>query len=499
VEVIFKDEQLRCLNRRSCPLQEQEQTQEVKLPDSMPDIGSVLNCWGQVLLRSKEWHNDFVSISGGVMVWVLYKPEDGTEPRTVEGWLPFQCKWNLGALEREGVILAEPKIRIVDARSTSARKFIVRCSVGVGAEVLNQDNVHIYTPGELPKDVQLLHATYPLELPTEAGEKTFSMEEELSLPASQPSAVKLLYYSLRPEITDQRVLSDKVVFRGKAMLHILYQDVQGKLYSWDQDLPFSQFAELDRALGEEATADLTPVTTNLELELGEDGMLRMKAGLVAQYVVYDRRMVEVIQDAYSPRRKLELHTQMLQLPAVLERGHRSIRLEQSLEIYPSRVVDMGIWEDNLHFRRIADQITVELPYACQILFYDDSDKLQNAIARGSQEWNMEAGEDSGFSGSVTGIASPQILVNPEGATICTDTEVCILSVSQNGIPMVTGIDLGELEEPDPGRPSLLLRKAANDSLWELAKRCNSTVDAICRANGITQLPEGDPYLLIPVP
>ena len=46
-------------------VREQEQTQEIRLPDGMPDIGSILCARGQVILRAKQWQPGGVSISGG--------------------------------------------------------------------------------------------------------------------------------------------------------------------------------------------------------------------------------------------------------------------------------------------------------------------------------------------------------------------------------------------------------------------------------------------------
>ena len=64
--------------------------------------------------------------------------------------------------------------------------------------------------------------------------------------------------------------------------------------------------------------------------------------------------------------------------------------------------------------------------------------------------------------------------------------------------MVAGLELGELEEPDPTRPSLILRNAAGESLWSLAKNNGSTVSAILAANGLDGEPGQKQMLLIPV-
>ena len=84
---------LRTLKRE---VQTQELTQEVRLSDGMPDIGKILASWGQILLRGKQWNGGGAGANGGVMVGVLYEPEDYSLEtlRVPEGaWLllPPQC------------------------------------------------------------------------------------------------------------------------------------------------------------------------------------------------------------------------------------------------------------------------------------------------------------------------------------------------------------------------------------------------------------------------
>ncbi len=64
---------------------------------------------------------------------------------------------------------------------------------------------------------------------------------------------------------------------------------------------------------------------------------------------------------------------------------------------------------------------------------------------------------------------------------------------------VSGLELGELQEPDSDRPSLIVRRlSGEDGLWSLAKCCGSSVEAIRRANDLQGDPEPERLLLIPV-
>ena len=64
--------------------------------------------------------------------------------------------------------------------------------------------------------------------------------------------------------------------------------------------------------------------------------------------------------------------------------------------------------------------------------------------------------------------------------------------------MITGLEAGEMEASDPKRPSVILRKPGEKSLWELAKEHGSSAEAIREANGLQEEPDETRMLLIPV-
>ena len=123
-----------------------EQAQEIRLTDGMPDIGRVLCGWGQILQRSKEWNGDSITLSAGMMVWVLYAPEDGSGPRTVEGWIPFSMTWDLPESMPEGKMQITCLTKFVDVRSISARKIMVRAGIGAMVQAYIPCEAQIYGP-----------------------------------------------------------------------------------------------------------------------------------------------------------------------------------------------------------------------------------------------------------------------------------------------------------------------------------------------------------------
>ena len=476
----------------------QEQTQEVKLTEGMPDVGRVLGAWGQVLVRGKEWQADSVGVNGGVMAWVLYVPEDGSQAQCVETWLPFSMSWDIPGQTYDGTVHCRCLLRSVDARPVSGRKLIVRSSVSVFAQAYVADQADYFTPGQMPEDVQLLEKTYPVMLLREAGEKAFILDEELTLPGTAPAVEKLIRYDLQPEVVDRKLLGDKVVFRGGAGLHLTYRSPEGALSSCDLQIPFSQYAELEREYGPDAQVRVDPVVTSLELDRDEQGRLRLRAGLSGQFTVCDRQMIPVVEDAYSPQRAVAVRMETVELPAILEQQSMALKAEQTAPFGGSRVADVCFWPEQPRKMRRDGTLELEMPGIFQVLYYDGEGILQSGTAHWEEKKTMDLAENTAMEVLCGVSGRPQAAASEQEMQLRGDLVLDMTAWATQPMETVTALQLGDKNEPDPQRPSLILRRAGSDGLWAVARSCGSTVAAIREANGLTEEPEPDRMLLIPV-
>lgn len=493
MDLQFSKSVCQSLQKATCQTLQQEQTQEIRLPDNAPDIGRVLGSWGQIIIRGKEWRGSAMSVTGGAMVWVLYAPEDGSKPQCIEGWVPLQLKWDFPPTQRDGAICVRPLLKAVDARSVSARKIMVRAAVSVLGEALEPVEQEIYAPVEVPSDVQLLHKKYPVELPLEAGEMSFNLEEELALPPNAPRVHKLIRCSVQPRALEQKILAGRLVFRGHAQLQALYLDGDGNIHNHTWQLPFSQYTELDKDYSTNADADLIPITTGLEFETTEDGKYICKLGVSMQYTVYDRVLLDLVCDGYSTHRQVQLQTQQLKLPLRLQRHTENLQLRQNWDGYGQKIEDAVWYAEQPHKTQEEESLSWQVPGQFQILYWDEENQLQGTTVRGEMSAQMENDPDNRVYAWVEfdQAQGDNGVLTVEGALDCD-------VFSNQGLTMVTAIQLGEQLPVDPNKPSLILRRSACEELWDIAKECGSTVDAICKANDITKEPEAGRILLIPV-
>ncbi len=487
-----------CLDVAMQETQNSEQTQELKLPEGMPDVGSILSVWGQVVLRGKEWRGDCVAISGGIMVWLLYLPENGAGPECLDSWIPFQMNWDLPEDTPEGEIRVQCLLRSADARSVSARKIMVRTGISAMATAFVPRDIEIAAPEKAPQGAELLRSTYPLRLWKEAGEKTFVQDGEPSLPDSVPRPEKLISYRVEPRLTDQKVLADKVVFRGNTNLHVLYRGEDGQLYSWEFELPFSQYAPLKGEYSAEAAADFQFCSTSVELELDEHGSMRFRCGMTAQYLIQDKYLLALVEDAYSPGRELKMSREFLCVPVVLETRKDSVYTETTVPGDVNLISEVWAFTEFPRITRREDLTEISVSGTVQFLGYGSDGALHSAASHWDGTQSLKADPESRLAAipmqvqaqAMAGNGSVHVKVEaPSNMTVFTNQQ----------FPMVTGVEIGDPIKAAANRPSVILCRAGDKRLWDLAKEAGSTVSAIQSINNLKEEPAPNQLLLIPVP
>lgn len=498
MEVKFLKKPFQCLRPFVSQVHSQEQIQEVRLPDAYPDIGKVLGCWGQPMIRGKEWRSTSMGANGGVMAWVLYAPEDGTQPRVVDVWIPFQCRWDFPESAEDGTVTICPTLTELDGRGISARKMMVRAGIDTYGQGMRREKLEIAQPPEMEEDIQVLKRVYPMEVPMEAGEKQVQLEETLSLPTNNPPIQKIVGFKIVPTVEEQKVLGNRLVFRGTAKVHLLYLTEEGNVVHWDTEVPFSQYTELDRDYEPGASAWVMPILTAGEMELSESGQPILRAGIAAQYAVFDRAMVEVVEDAFSPKREVSVKTEPMQMPMLLDSTDIDLFAEGNLSGVPEQMVSMNVCGEYPRIYVEQDGVKMGMEGRFHTLYKDREGQLTSDSAPFRAETPLAAAPENLINLWLGAPGEPEMMTGPEETVMRTRYPVTVQSYSGNSIPMVTELEIGVMEEPSTDRPAIILRRAGEESLWDIAKECGSTVAAIKNVNGLSEEPAIGQMLLIPI-
>ncbi|MDR0858330.1 MAG: DUF3794 domain-containing protein [Oscillospiraceae bacterium] len=502
----------------------QEETQELIVPDSLPDALSIVNSDGTAILKNKEAGDGSVTLSGVIRAHAVYLPDGASKPRGLSTQIPFSVTLENSEIAPGCKLVANVKLSGIDARLLNPRKLLFRADLlfeadayGSGAVPITSvpDDKPALTPAGSKADAKAKGAVYnPQEAKSAAksgakeetvkaevrngfleinpvvdvGEKPFTVSEELTLPSGKApiSSIVKSSVSLTPEET--KPAGGKAVVKGSANINIVYLSTDTPdLQSADFSVPFSEIIDVC-ADGDSRSFDVTLVPTGSYIqEASEDSYgasrVLVEIPVLAQAVVWQKIAAPYIADAYCTAYETDCKTERYTISGLdKEQVYRdtvraslpipdTARQVTCVRVYPGRV------------RRDNDGFSSTL--TADVLYIGEDDRCLSIQGRIELEFKTPEFEaDSEASGKI--ILGEAFAAPIAGAIeIRVPVELQVRGFEAATAEPVTEITVGEAKSFE-GLPSLVLaRVSPENSLWSIAKKYSSTQSLIRSANGLS--------------
>lgn len=499
MELVFQEERMEYLCAVLSDTVTQEQTADVIVPDSYPDAERIVDAFGTLLLRSEECGSESASVAGYVQAGVLYLGQGG-QLRQIRTEIPFSLRREFAAQER-CTLQCTAVLHSVDARILNSRKILVRVGFSCTVRVYASKTCVCYDLPEPSDNLQLKRRQLPLRMPMGLGEKSFVLNEELELPADQPEIAHLLKCLYRPRIQEQKMVGNKAVFKGSLLVHALYEAGDGSLHSHDWLLPFSQYAEMDRPLDEcEPRTELTLTGADTEPDSQLDSRrLLTSVNLLAQCTAIGVQTLPLIEDAFCTDALLTPQWEETRMSGILDCQSFRETVTAQKELPIGSVVDAWVYPKPVNRQRFGQEMELELPMSCNVLYLDGEGELQQECVAMSFTLRTELSENA--SCCVQDLELGDLFANGGGGTLLLRLPLTLMveSRAEHSLRRVCGGELSPLAQEAP-KPALILRFTQEpEQIWEIAKSCQTPVAGILSANDLTQdTVPANTLLLIPM-
>jgi len=277
-----------------------EETLETIVPDANPDILRLVDTQGKVFLKSKEAMDGRVTLTGTARLTVLYQPEGGTGPCRLEVGIPFSVSAEDRRLTSGCMITAVARVAGADTRTINPRKVLTRVEVAVNVKAFRTETTvlctGVHAEGGAAEEWKEVHRPCCVSA---VQEKQVTFEDDLSIPAGRPAAEELICNRVELACHEAKLIGNKLIFKGDAIVRLLYRPVGGGMDAADFTLPFSQIAEVI-GVGEDGRCTVDVGLTGAEFSLGSDGRtVSASLSMLAQIVVREEREIELLADTYS--------------------------------------------------------------------------------------------------------------------------------------------------------------------------------------------------------
>ncbi|MBO5976332.1 MAG: DUF3794 domain-containing protein, partial [Oscillospiraceae bacterium] len=161
-----------CKNIYSANLRKEE-SRDVVVPDTLPDISEVLCCEGRMLIRSKDISVGRVKTEVNVNAEVLYKGDDG-KIYSVNVIVPINLSTEDEVIGEKCAVTAMLRMIRLDARALNPRKIFVRAEVGGEVIAFENSKIVINNAAAEEEHIKCRKASKQVSYISSAGEKTFA-------------------------------------------------------------------------------------------------------------------------------------------------------------------------------------------------------------------------------------------------------------------------------------------------------------------------------------
>ncbi|MDR0935439.1 MAG: DUF3794 domain-containing protein [Oscillospiraceae bacterium] len=498
----------------------QEETQELIVPDSLPDALSIVNSDGTAILKSKEAGDGSVTLSGLIRAHAIYMPEGSAKPRGLSTQIPFSITLENSEISPGSRLVATVKLSGIEARLLNSRKLLFRADLlfevdayGNGtipltsvpedkpapatakADAKGRPEAVIYNPEAAKADAkgttlkpEVRNGFLEINPVVDIGEKPFTVSEELTLPSGKApiSSIVKSNVTLTPEET--KPAGAKAVVKGTANIGIVYLSTDtSDLQSADFAVPFSEIIDVS-AEDDNRSFDVTLVPTGSYVqEASEDSYgasrVLIEIPILAQAVVWQKIAAPYIADAYSTSHETDCKTERYTISGLGKEQVYRDSIRASLPIPdPARAVTcVRVYPGRV--RRDNDGFSATL--TADILYVGEDDRCLSIQGRVEVDFKTPEFEaDSEATGKL--VLGEAFAAPIAGAIeIRVPVELQVRGFEAATAEPVTEVTVGEAKSFE-GVPSLVLaRVSPENTLWSIAKKYSSTQTLIRAANGLS--------------
>ena len=226
---------------------EQTAEKDLVLPDYCPDVFRILRCRMTPCIVSQNICGDKLSLETEVTLRVMYLSADSgrinllEHKTTVSKTLPVESGLTAPAVSACAVPGA------VSCRVVSRRRVDIRGAFTVKVRVTAEKRCRVITDA-CGGGIQLKRAEVLCPFERLTATKRITVIEELELGGSKPAVGSVLRTDCRIDISEQRVISGKLMLKGEALIDLLYIPAYPDAASVETmrfGLPFSQLTDID--------------------------------------------------------------------------------------------------------------------------------------------------------------------------------------------------------------------------------------------------------------
>lgn len=491
--------------------QEQPVELDYILPDYCPDIFRLVRCEVLPVVTGSAVTGDRLSYELRCTARILYSGEDGTL-QSIEQTRSFTRSAELGRSADDPEVTILPKAGHISFRAVNKRRLDLRGAVSVKISVTGTREQEVISDAE-GMNIQLRRIPVTFAAKKLSSAKVIELSETAAVPDPSPDIKSIIWSRCSAGECELKLISGKLLAKGEAEVELLYSGENGGVEPMSFSLGYSQIIDMEgvdesfgcRGWAEVLSCELTPasdrggserlVKCSIELRIGCRAVrtASVMAAADAYSTVY---LCETVSSEISAEQIPVIHSETFRHSAVIAQGDSA----------PGAVYAMWVTARNINTRLTEDgsgvAVTGMLTYT-----YAAKDSAGTLVMPDKDETfevELPLGEDlsgAGISADIAPISVTYSLSQDGGLSAKAELSARISVAASDSVRALTEltVDDSAKKQRDGDYAIKLYYGTEGEDVWEIAKRCSTSVSAVMEENGLSgeRLEHGG-MLLIPM-
>lgn len=473
--------------------------EEYLIPDTHPDVHKILSVDVNTVITSKEVQVERVLVETQVEYNVIYlaREEEGLGVNNVIYREKLSNFIDVTGAEHRMVCDAECEIEHINANIINERKISIESYLRTKCNVYKTENVEFVKDVAGAGDLQLKKK--PDKIEKTVANKTVNMngKSQLKVGMDKPQVGKIIKCNYMSHKKEVKVSEDKVYTSCLMKIEIMYKAYDSKeVVSLEEDILISNEEEVIGVTNDMiANGNFKVVSSDAKIsqdDLGESRVIDVEVLVDADVKVNKVEEIEVIEDTYSPTRSIVLLRDKSNINMTVGEGANETIVKDNIsmdkdDINPIQVVNSNAKIVSMEGKIVGGKVVVEGILKVDTIYKCSDEENYLGTVSGDVMFgtnidipNAKEGMNCIVKGNLENLQS-----NIEANTIAIKAVISTYAKVTTAVNKDYIKDIEQREEmPEKTASIIIYVVQADDTLWSLAKKYNTTINEIAKLNSI---------------